>query len=63
LVHHTISLGLHTTTLILVKHALDGFGSKLLSDKKDFGSSFPCDDPGAVVLVTFLLGMRFIWQF
>ncbi|GJZ20932.1 photosystem I P700 chlorophyll A apoprotein, partial [Tanacetum coccineum] len=38
LVHHAIALGLHTTTLILVKGALDARGSKLMPDKKDFGS-------------------------
>ena len=37
LVHHAIALGLHTTTLILVKGALDARGSKLMPDKKDFG--------------------------
>jgi len=46
LVHHAIALGLHTTTLILVKGALDARGSKLIPDKKDFGYSFPCDGPG-----------------
>jgi photosystem I P700 chlorophyll a apoprotein A2 len=46
LVHHAIALGLHTTTLILVKGALDASGSKLLLDKKDFGYSFPCDGLG-----------------
>ena len=46
LVHHSISLGLHVTTLILVKGALDARGSKLIPDKKDFGYSFPCDGPG-----------------
>ncbi|KAL6515380.1 hypothetical protein OROMI_034120 [Orobanche minor] len=46
LVHHAISLGLHTTTLILVKGALDVRGSKLMPDKKDFGYSFLCDGPG-----------------
>eukprot|EP00267_Zea_mays_P022691 XP_008647774.1 uncharacterized protein LOC100280595 isoform X1 [Zea mays] len=45
LVHHAIALGLHTTTLILVKGALDARGSKLMPDKKDFGYSFPCDGP------------------
>ncbi|KAK4709242.1 hypothetical protein R3W88_030167 [Solanum pinnatisectum] len=35
LVHHAIALGLHTTTLILVKGALDARGSKLMPDKKD----------------------------
>jgi photosystem I P700 chlorophyll a apoprotein A2 len=43
LVHHAIALGLHVTTLILVKGALDARGSKLMPDKKDFGYSFPCD--------------------
>jgi photosystem I P700 chlorophyll a apoprotein A2 len=46
LVHHVIALGLHTTTLILVKGALDARGSKLMLDKKDFRYSFPCDSPG-----------------
>ncbi|KAF3615642.1 Photosystem I chlorophyll a apoprotein A2, partial [Capsicum annuum] len=46
LVHHAIGLGLHTTTLILVKGALDARGSKLMPDKKDFDYSFPCDGPG-----------------
>ncbi|EYU24265.1 hypothetical protein MIMGU_mgv1a021726mg, partial [Erythranthe guttata] len=46
LVHHAIALGLHTTTLILVKGALDARGSKLMPDKKYFGYSFPCDGPG-----------------
>jgi len=46
LVHHGISLGMHVTTLILVKGALDARGSKLIPDKKDFGYSFPCDGPG-----------------
>ncbi|KAL8226853.1 hypothetical protein R6Q57_016685 [Mikania cordata] len=45
LVHHAIALDLHTTTLILVKGALDARGSKLMPDKKDFGYSFPCDGP------------------
>lgn len=49
LVHHAIALGLHTTTLILVKGALDARGSKLMPDKKDFGYAFPCD--GRVVAV------------
>jgi len=34
LVHHAIALGLHVTTLILVKGALDARGSKLMPDKK-----------------------------
>jgi len=44
LVHHAIALGLHTTTLILGKAALET--SKLMLDKKDFGYSFSCDGPG-----------------
>jgi photosystem I P700 chlorophyll a apoprotein A2 len=46
LVHHAIALGLHVTTLILVKGALDARGSKLMPDKKDFGYAFPRDGPG-----------------
>jgi photosystem I P700 chlorophyll a apoprotein A2 len=42
LVHHAIALGLHTTTLILVKGVLDARGSKLMPHKKEFGYSFPC---------------------
>ncbi|KAL5644309.1 hypothetical protein ACJX0J_002255 [Zea mays] len=43
LVHHAIALGLHTTTLIFVKGALDARGSKLMPDKKDFGRGGTCD--------------------
>jgi photosystem I P700 chlorophyll a apoprotein A2 len=46
LVHHAISLGVHVTTLILVKGALDARGSKIIPDKKDSGYRFPCDGPG-----------------
>jgi photosystem I P700 chlorophyll a apoprotein A2 len=46
LIHHAIALGLHTTTLICVKGALDARGTKLFPDKKDFGFTFPCDGPG-----------------
>jgi photosystem I P700 chlorophyll a apoprotein A2 len=46
LVHHAISLGVHTSTLILMKGALDARGSTLMPDKKHFGYSFPCDGPG-----------------
>jgi photosystem I P700 chlorophyll a apoprotein A2 len=46
LIHHAIALGLHVTTLICVKGALDARGSKLMPDKKDFGFTFPCDGPG-----------------
>jgi photosystem I P700 chlorophyll a apoprotein A2 len=41
LVHHAIALALHTTTLILVKGALDARGSKLMPDKKRFWIQFP----------------------
>jgi photosystem I P700 chlorophyll a apoprotein A2 len=46
LVHHAFALGLHVTTLICVKGALDARGTKLMPDKKDFGFTFPCDGPG-----------------
>jgi photosystem I P700 chlorophyll a apoprotein A2 len=46
LVHHAFALAIHTTTLVLVKGALDARGSKLMPDKKDFGYAFPCDGPG-----------------
>ena len=46
LVHNVIALGLNTTTLILVKGALDVHGSKLMFDKKDFNYNFPCDGLG-----------------
>lgn len=46
LVHHAIALGLHTTTLILLKAALNGRSSKLMPDKASFGYGFPCDGPG-----------------
>ena len=39
-VHHAIALCLHSTTLILVKGALDACSSKLMPNKKDFGYSF-----------------------
>lgn len=56
LVHHAIALGLHTTTLILVKGALDARGSKLMPDKKDFGYSFPATAPAVVVPATSVPG-------
>ena len=37
MVHHTIALGLHATTLIKVKGALNPRDSKLMPGKKDFG--------------------------
>ncbi|CAI9261161.1 unnamed protein product [Lactuca saligna] len=63
LVHHAIALGLHTTTLILVKGALDARGSKLMPDKKDFGLVFRAMAQDEAVLVIFRLGTHFIWQF
>ncbi|RDY14673.1 Photosystem I P700 chlorophyll a apoprotein A2, partial [Mucuna pruriens] len=61
LVHHAIALGLHTTTLILVKGALDARGSKLMPDKKDFGYSFPCDGPGRGVWAWMFLFGHLVW--
>ena len=62
MVHHAIALGLHTTTLILVKGALDARGSKLMPDKKDFGYSFPPATAQAVAVpATSLPGTPSIW--
>jgi len=41
LVHHAIALGLHTTTLVLVKAAVNARSSKLMPDKATFGYGFP----------------------
>jgi len=46
LVHHAIALGLHVTTLILLKAAMNARSSKLMPDKASFGYGFPCDGPG-----------------
>ncbi|MBO0206205.1 hypothetical protein J0678_24475, partial [Vibrio alginolyticus] len=46
LVHHAIALGLHTTTLILVKGALDARGSKLMPDKQEVAQSLCLAEPG-----------------
>ena len=46
LAHHAISLGLHTTVLILIKGSLDMRGSRLIPDKQQIGLAFPCDGPG-----------------
>jgi photosystem I P700 chlorophyll a apoprotein A2 len=62
LVHHAIALGLHTTTLILVKGALDARGSKLIPDKK-FWLFFLVMVQDEGVLVIFLLGMLSIYPF
>ncbi|KAH6559249.1 hypothetical protein KP509_1Z022700, partial [Ceratopteris richardii] len=53
LVHHAIALGLHTTTLILVKGALDARGSKLMPDKKEFGGTCDISAWDAFYLVVF----------
>jgi hypothetical protein len=45
LVHHAISLGVHTTVLILVKGALDARGSKLMPDKKRVRLQLPLRRP------------------
>nr|QGU93226.1 photosystem I P700 apoprotein A2 [Selaginella sanguinolenta] len=45
-VHHAIAPGSHTTTLILIKGALDARGSKPMPDKKESGYSSPRDGPG-----------------
>jgi hypothetical protein len=49
--------------LILVKGALDARGSILMPDKKDLGIVILVIAQGVIVLVIFLLGMHFIWQF
>ena len=46
LVHHAIALGLHVTTLVLLKGAMNARSSKLMPDKRTFGYGFPCDGPG-----------------
>jgi photosystem I P700 chlorophyll a apoprotein A2 len=40
LVHHAIALGLHLTTLILVKGSLDAKSSRLFPDKHNYMISF-----------------------
>ena len=44
--HHGISLGLHTTQLILTKSVLDVSGTILLPDKYNIGYGYSCDGPG-----------------
>ena len=46
LVHHAIGLGLHLTTLILLKGCLHARGSKVMGDKIHVGFHFACDGPG-----------------
>ena len=45
LAYHSVSLGLHVTTLILLKGALDSKGSRLMPDKSTLGFGFACDGP------------------
>jgi len=45
LAYHAIALGLHVTSLILLKGALDSKGSSLMPDKAQFGYGFACDGP------------------
>ena len=45
LVNHAISLGLHTSVIILIKGSFDSRGSKLMPDKINFSLSFACDGP------------------
>ena len=42
---HSISFGLHVSSLILVKGCLDSRGSRLFPDKYLIGFGFPCDGP------------------
>ena len=46
LIHHALSLGIHTTVLILLKGSLDCRGTAIVPDKTSMGFSFPCDGPG-----------------
>lgn len=42
---HAIALGLHVTSLILVKGAFDSQGTSLMPDKVQLGFGFACDGP------------------
>ena len=44
--HHGISLGLHTSQLILSKSVLDTSGTSLLPDKYNLSYGYSCDGPG-----------------
>ena len=46
LLAHALGLGLHTTSLIVLKGALNAPGTKLMPDKVAHGFAFPCDGPG-----------------
>lgn len=43
--YHAVALGLHVTSLILLKGSLDSQGSSLMPDKVQFGYGFACDGP------------------
>lgn len=45
LAYHAVALGLHTTTLILLKGSLDAQSSRLIPDKAQLGFGFACDGP------------------
>jgi photosystem I P700 chlorophyll a apoprotein A2 len=45
LAYHAVALGLHVTSLILMKGSLDSKGSTLMPDKAQFGFGFSCDGP------------------
>jgi photosystem I P700 chlorophyll a apoprotein A2 len=44
--HHSIALGLHTPSLILLKGCFDAQGSRHMPDKGAHGFGFACDGPG-----------------
>jgi len=46
LAHHALALGLHVSTLIVLKGSLDARGSTLMPDKIHLGYGFACDGPG-----------------
>jgi photosystem I P700 chlorophyll a apoprotein A2 len=46
LAHHALALGLHVSTLIVLKGSLDARGSTLMPDKVHVGYGFACDGPG-----------------
>ena len=45
LAYHSVSLGLHVTSLVLIKGALDSQGTSLMPDKVHLGYNFACDGP------------------
>ena len=45
LAYHATSLGLHVTSLILIKGSFDSQGSSLMPDKSQSGYGFACDGP------------------